>query len=432
MLRANTVLKLRAQTRTLSRAAFVNVRTSQHLRLRTAMIQTRSFQTTSNPRDNQQSPMKVFVDTFKKEWKKSNELNDQIKQLKSATDEMEDSEAFKRAKEAYNKAQQQSGSIVKTAAKAAEAVGDAATKAWDSPVGKGVRKTVEATAEAADKVMEPVRNTKAYKDVKEVFDEGATSYGLYETKEERLQRREREKMKQPKAVKPDEEAGTAVVATDIKPTSSLKDRLKVTPDSVLGKLLTTLKGRWEEADNPLLVMIRSVSHKIGKLFAETENAKVVKAFQQMDPNFTISKFNKQLREYIVPEVLDAYETGDEKTLKLWMSEAPFNIITAQRKQLTQQGIFSDGRILDIRGVDVVAYKMLEPNQIPVLVTGSRVQEIVLFRNAKTGEVVAGSEEDIVMSSFAMVVTRVPEEMDNPETDGWKVLEFVKGGSRSFT
>ena len=68
----------------------------------------------------------------------------------------------------------------------------------------------------------------------------------------------------------------------------------------------------------------------------------------------------------------------------------------------------------------------------MLVTGSRVQEIVSFRNAKTGAVVAGSEDDIVLSSYAMVLTRVPEEMDDPVTDGWKVLEFVKGGSRTFT
>ncbi|VEU21882.1 DEKNAAC102838 [Brettanomyces naardenensis] len=424
---------LRAQTFRQARRLASRPATAQRVAsLYVPVLQQRGFQTSYSQLENQQSPMKVFVDTFKKEWKKSAELDNQIKQLKSATDEIGESEAFKRAREAYSKAQEGSGSIAKTAAKAAEAVGDAATKAWDSPVGKGVRKTVEVTADAADKVMEPVRQTQTYKDVKEVFNEGSSAYGLYESKEERLQRRERAKSKEPKSVKADEEAGTAVIATDIKPAASIKDKLKVAPNSSLGKVLATLNEKWEEADNPLLVMIRSISHKISGIFAETENAKVVKAFKAMDPNFTVTKFGKQLREYIVPEVLDAYETFDEKTLKMWLSEAPFNIISAQQKQLRQQDIFSDGRILDIRGVDVVAFKLLEPNQTPVLVTGSRVQEIVLFRNAKTGEVVAGSEEDIVMSSYAMVLTRVPEEMDNPETDGWKVLEFVKAGSRTFT
>ncbi|QOU22371.1 hypothetical protein BRETT_002550 [Brettanomyces bruxellensis] len=391
----------------------------------------RQFQTCSSA-GYPQSPMKVFVDTFRKEWKKSTELNDQIKQLKSATDEMGDSEAFKKAREAYLKAQKQSGTIAKTAAKAAEAVGGAAAKAWDSPVGKGVRKTVEATADVADKVIEPVRKTKAYKEAKEAYDEGASYYGLYETKEQRRKRREREKLKEPKTVKANDDAGMSVVAVDAKPKESLKDKFKLAPNSPLKKASSFLKEKWEEADNPLLVLIRNVGHKINKLFAETENAKVVKAFQQMDPNFTVTKFNKKLREYIVPEVLDAYESGDQKTLKKWLSEAPFNIIMTQQKQLHQQGVINDGRILDIRNVSVVAYKILEPNETPVLVTGSRVQEIVSFRNAKTGAVVAGSDEDIVVSSYAMVLTRIPEEMDDPVTDGWRVLEFVKGGSRTFT
>lgn len=430
MLRSQTLRHARAL-----RANYVPLKGCSGMLTVDLMARTRQFNTQrSGPRlQDQHSPMKVFVDTFKKEWKKSSELNDQIKQLKSATDEMGDSEAFKHAKEAYKKAQEGSSSIAKTAAKAAEAVGGAAEAAWESPVGKGVRKSVEVTADTVDKVMEPVRNTKAYQEVKEVFDEGASSYGLYETKEERKKRRLKELKVRPRSVKADHDAGMAVVVTDAQPTngSSFKEKLKVTPNSTFGKLLATLSEKWEEADNPLLVLIRSVINKVGGVFAETENAKVVKAFQAMDPNFTVTDFNKQLREYIVPEVLDAYVNDDEKVLKMWLSEAPYNIITTQQKQLRDKGIWYDGRILDIRGVDVVAYKMLEPSNIPVLVTGSRVQEISLYRD-KQGKVVAGSEDDIVMSSYAMVITRIPEEMDNKDTDGWKILEFVKAGSRSFT
>ncbi|GMG20295.1 unnamed protein product [Ambrosiozyma monospora] len=124
--------------------------------------------------------------------------------------------------------------------------------------------------------------------------------------------------------------------------------------------------------------------------------------------------------------------GDEKVLKVWLSEAPFNIIAAQQKQLREQGIYSDGQILDIRGVDIVSSKLLEPNRIPVFVVGARVQEINLYRKTKTGELAAGSAEDIRLSTYAMVITRVPEDIDNPETEGWKILEFIRGGSRSFT
>ena len=378
------------------------------------------------------SPMQVFMDTFRKEWKKSSELTDQIKQLKSATDELGDSEAFKRAKDAYATAQKGSGKLSQGVQSTAKVVGDVACKAWESPVGQAVKKTAETTADVVDKVVEPVTKTKAYKDVSEVFNEGSSSYGLYESKEERLKRREKELSKKPKAVKKNEEAGNALVATGIKPTSSFKDNLKIEPNSAIGKFFLVLREKWEEAENPLLVLIRTILNKIGGLFAETEAARVVKQFRELDPNFTSIAFQKQLREYIVPEVVEAYIQGDEKVLKSWMSEAPFNIYAAKQKQLRDQGIFSDGKILDIRGVDIAAYKILEPNNIPVMVIGARVQEINLYRKFKTGELVAGSDEDILLSSYAMVVTRVPEEMDNPETEGWKVLEFVRGGSRQFT
>lgn len=391
----------------------------------------RSFATNSM-RLAPKSPMQVFVDTFRKEWKKSTELTDQIKQLKSATDELGDSEAFKRAKEAYDAAQKGKGKLGEGVQKTAKVVGDVAYKAWESPVGQAVKKTAETTANVVDAVVEPVTKTKAYKEVSEVFGEGSSSYGLYESKEERAKRREKELQNKPKLVKKNEEAGNALVATDIKPTSNFKEKLKIKPESTIGKLLLILREKWEEAENPLLVLIRTIFNKIGGLFRETEAAKVVKQFKEFDSAFTSIEFQKQLREYIVPEVVEAYIQGDEAVLKNWFSEAPFNIYAAKQKQLRDQGIFSDGRILDIRGVDIASYKMLEPNNIPVMVIGARVQEINLFRKAKTGELVAGSDEDILMSSYAMVITRVPEEMDNPETEGWKVLEFVRGGSRAYT
>lgn len=378
------------------------------------------------------SPMQVFAETFRKEWKKSNELTDQIKQLKSATDELGDSEAFKRAKTAYDVAQKGSGKLGEGVQKTVKVVGDVAYKAWESPVGQAVKKTAETTAHVVDKVVEPVTNTKAYKEVSEVFNENSSSYGLYESKEERAARRAKELAKKPKLVKKNDEAGNALVATDIKPSSNFKESLKIKPTSTLGKLLLVLREKWEEAENPLLVLIRTIMNKVGGLFAETEAARVVKQFKEYDPNFTSIAFQKQLREYIVPEVVEAYIKGDEEVLKKWLSEAPYNIYAAKQKQLRDQGIFSDGRILDIRGVDISSFKMLEPNNIPVMVIGARVQEINLFRKYKTGELVAGSDEDILLSGYAMVITRVPEEMDNPETEGWKVLEFVRGGSRSFT
>ncbi|KAH3682599.1 hypothetical protein WICPIJ_006434, partial [Wickerhamomyces pijperi] len=99
---------------------------------------------------------------------------------------------------------------------------------------------------------------------------------------------------------------------------SIKDKIKIKPNSAIGRMLVMLREKWEEAENPLLVLIRTVMDKIGSFFAETEGARVIKAFRELDPNFNTEALTKQLREYIVPEVLEAYITGDEKTLRLWL------------------------------------------------------------------------------------------------------------------
>ena len=48
--------------------------------------------------------------------------------------------------------------------------------------------------------------------------------------------------------------------------------------------------------------------------------------------------------------------------------------------------------------------------------------MLLFRNAKTGEIVVGAEDRVEQCHYAAVVTRVEEELDNELTGGWKVVE----------
>ncbi|CUM62641.1 uncharacterized protein PRCAT00000195001 [Priceomyces carsonii] len=387
-----------------------------------------------------QSPLKVFFDTFKAEVKKSGELKENIKALQDETGRVADSDAFKKAKEAYDRAQKGSSAAGKVVKKTAGAVGSAAAKAWDSPVGVGVRTTVKAGADAADKAFDPVRKTQVYKDVSDVIDDGSsTSYGGFLTKEERLRLRQKElaeKMRKGKAFKPvkeNENAGYELVATDSEPTGpSIGEKwesFKVR--SPLGRAIVYLREKWEDSENGLIALIRTIFEKVTGFFAETEQAKVIKQFRMMDPSFRLTDFNKTLTNYIVPELLDAYIKNDQKVLKEWLSEAPFNVWQANNKQFVQQGLFSDGRILDIRGVDVVTCKNLQPNDIPVIVVSCRAQEIHLYRKAQTGEIAAGTEDHIQLSTYAMVLTRVPEEIDNKITEGWKVLEFARGGSRPF-
>ena len=383
------------------------------------------------------SPLKVFFDTFKQEVKKSSELKENIKALQDESGRMAESEAFKRAKEAYARAQKGRSAAGKAVKKTADVVGGAAYKAWESPVGKGVRTTVKVSADVADKAFEPVRKTKIYQDVSEVIDDGSSNmYGGFLTKEQRqalkeLARKLKEGFKGP--VKENEEAGGELIATEIKSSGpSTSERWEsFKQKSPIGKAIVILKEKWDESENGLISLIRTIIEKITGFFAETEQAKTIRQLKYMDPSFKLTDFQKTLNDYIVPEVVDAYIKNDAKVLKEWFSEAPYNVWEANNKQFTQQGLFSDSRILDIRGVDIVTCKSLQPNDIPVVVVSCRAQEIHLYRKAKTGEIAAGTEDQIQLSTYAMVLTRIPEEFDNKTTEGWKIVEFARGGSRPF-
>jgi import inner membrane translocase subunit TIM44 len=66
-------------------------------------------------------------------------------------------------------------------------------------------------------------------------------------------------------------------------------------------------------------------------------------------------------------------------------------------------------------------KILE-DEVPVFLVTFATQEMLVFRNAKTGEVTVGAENKVEQCTYVAAITRVPEELDNELTGGWKVIE----------
>lgn len=191
--------------------------------------------------------------------------------------------------------------------------------------------------------------------------------------------------------------------------------------------LFDMKNTYNESENPLITTARSISDRVAGFFAENETAMVIKKFREMDPSFQLEPFLQEMREYILPEVLDAYVKGDIETLKLWLSAAQYQVYAALMTQYTTAGLKSDGRILDIRAVDVLSARMLDPGDIPVFIITCRTQEVHVYRNAKTGDLAAGMEDKVQQVTYAIGVTRIPEDVNNPETRGWRLIELQKSG-----
>lgn len=82
-----------------------------------------------------------------------------------------------------------------------------------------------------------------------------------------------------------------------------------------------LKETYEDSENPFISSIRSMQHTVGSWFEENETAKVVRKMRELDPEWNMEGWQRELREYIVPEIVDAYLGADREALKLWCGEA---------------------------------------------------------------------------------------------------------------
>ncbi|CAD6503399.1 BgTH12-03064 [Blumeria graminis f. sp. triticale] len=389
------------------------------------------------PPHGDKTPWQVFTETLKSEFKASKEWNESTKALAAGAQQITENEPVRKAREALEAT---TGVVGSTTAKVlkttAGAVGKGASWTWETPVVKGVRTTVNATATVIEKGTRPLRETEAYKNVKNVIDDGGSSrYGGWVEKEERRKRREAREVEEAgkagfsgktmEAVRENPETSTNVT---VHKDAAWKESWRDFRDSnKMMQGLFSLKSAFRDSENPLVSTARGISDRVAGLFAENETARVIKKFREMDPAFRMEPFVQEMREYILPEVLDAYVKGDSATLKLWLSAAQFQVYDALSKQYITAGLKSDGRILDIRNVEVLSARILEPGDIPIFIVTCRTQEVHVYRNAKTNELAAGMEDRVQLVTYAIGVTRLPEDVNNPETRGWRLIELQKSG-----
>ncbi|KAL8715217.1 MAG: hypothetical protein Q9220_001175 [cf. Caloplaca sp. 1 TL-2023] len=393
------------------------------------------------PPHGNKSPWQVFTETLQSEFKASKEWNESTKAIASSAHQFTENESVKRARAAYTAASGAATSTTSSAFKSTgKVIGQSAAWTWDTPVVKGVRSSVNATGRGIEKVTRPVRETEVYKTavggVKDVIDDGSSSrYGGWVEKEERRKQRELRELKEATSgpggrpgrrvekMEEDPDAGTNVTLhKDARWRESWRD---FKDSSKVMQSIFALRSSYHESENPFVSTARSITDRIAGFFAENETATVIKKFREMDPGFQIEPFLREMREYILPEVLDAYVKGDTETLKLWLSAAQYQVYAALAQQYKTAGLKSDGRILDIRHVDVLSARILEPGEVPVFIITCRTQEVHVYRNAKSGDLAAGMEDKVQLVTYAIGVTRVAEDVNNPDTRGWRLIELQK-------
>lgn len=515
------------------RHSYASPRPSYHQRIR-------GFHASARRHDGPtKSPFQAFIDTLREELKKSQEMQENMKQLQGEAGKVQDSETMRRMREAYERArivasikenprlQQAAEQLRKSGGQVGDAVGAALKQMEESELIKGLGAISSRMARQLEDSTAPIRNTEAYRafaqTLTDAFDDGGSALRIYTDQEvdARTQRKIKREARLRKVGKP---APSDDVEEVMMEATKLKDKMREMEDEVdpqtaakmaketeqaeaqkgetdgadgaqtetpeaghasssqasgssvpppkpkgfaarvrsqavadpnagqavvlrpepkykqawdsfkesnpLMRKLSDLRASYDESENPLVERLRGITETIGGWFAENETARVVRAFQMLDPSFTLDGFQRELREYIVPEIIDSYHSAARHLLRQWCGEATFNVLMATIDPYVQRGAVLNGRLLDLKNVEILQARMLE-NDVPVVVVSFSSQELMYFKDPKTNEVLAGREDQADLCRYAMVLTRLEEEMDNEITGGWKVVELARRGQAAF-
>ncbi|KAA1087548.1 protein translocase subunit [Puccinia graminis f. sp. tritici] len=442
------------------------------------------------------SPWARFMDVLKSEYAKSQEIQENVRELTGTAQGIKDSEAAQKMRKAYTAMRLESlikenpqlarmaKSLSSTGKSVSEAVNKAANEIEESRLIQTARRV---TKELDRRIAEPIRQTEVYKVVEDTvdFSQGALRYGGYIEKEERIRRRQKRLDRLAKA-NPNSSIISAAKAgplqnssssssssspsssaspSDAPPTpeessssttvegsqiaenpnappalvlhataneeaaedsSTIGSRMKGTlTGSGLREIWKNVQEGYAESENPVVASIRSVTGFLRRnLLDETETAKVIRLVKEVDPAFNYDAFLADLREFIIPDFVDSFVDNDLQALKMWTSEAAFNVTSAPMKMYLQRGLRPANQIIDLKGIDILSAKVLEERDLPVFIVAFKTHEINCYINPakrvsakskssteeETGEedgytVEVGSREEIQVVQYVVVLTK---------------------------
>lgn len=265
----------------------------------------------------------------------------------------------------------------------------------------GANESVKLVRDAADELRDKVKDTEAAKKAKEAADKvgkaasglGDGAAGVMENKHELGTKTGyfKDINEKPKEEVPEEEWDTdTTTLVQVKSQETEWDRTK---------------ARWREAAqrHPVLRGIWNFSERAGekagaaagnmgdRMFGETDEALTVYEIKERDPEFAMMGFMKEVREVIIPEVLEAYLKADEPTLKARCADKAYQAMFASMQERRHQGLTFDPRIIQIDDVQLSGARVLDNG--PTLVVTFNAQQIHCIRD-KNGLIVDGADDDI--------------------------------------
>ena len=190
----------------------------------------------------------------------------------------------------------------------------------------------------------------------------------------------------------------------------------------LGEKLEDAKEFWETSQNPIVYTLSGVWDN---MTGETEEGICIKEILKLDPGFDKEEWSDEVRSNLVPIIIKAHLTGDIELLGEHLGEGVLNKLTQDIKLREDDKIEFDANILDI---DENQLEMKYREDIgPVVVCVYMVQQINCIR--KKGEIIEGSETDVVAKFYSIALTQ--EYLEEDGEVRWKIVDYEFGGETPY-
>ncbi|CAK8678230.1 unnamed protein product [Clavelina lepadiformis] len=417
MLNATRVIS----SKTIRRCAVLHLNESQNAVLDFRIPQnqipivTRSF-------SNRKGFIENLVDTIKQEYNKDTELKENIKKFRKEAQELEDSEALKKARQKFEdiskETSQNTEAVQEALGKVKSKISEAAEEIGKSDLGKAAGRLSEGISDAAKQASE----SEAVKKVQAGFQSIAQGSGvapssLYRAPSVLRMRKEKLDPVAERTIEANTDATNLVMHKD----SVWNQQWESFKNSKVGERISEMKMQFDESDNIFIRGSRFVTDRIsgiaGGLFGGTEISKIMTEIERIQPGFSGQAFLESCRYDIIPNVLEAIAHRKDEIIKDWCSEAPYNQLMFPVKQAETIGCRYEVKIIDLDHVDIAGATKVD--QGPVLVISFQTQQINVVRNKK-GEVVDGDENQILRVYHVWALCRDLEELD-PRA-AWKIID----------
>lgn len=380
--------------------------------------------------------MANVMEKVRKEAEKDEGLSSSLKTLESLTD-IKKNKTIQAMKDTISKAKkdivEQNGAVFSEIQKKAEKIQENIDSIADTistvtePVKKLGRK-FKKSGSISKAIGESKISRQVQKQLKRaqetiVDDTESFRYGGFMSKEQRKELR-KEKLSQSTPItliQENPEAGSNIVVH--KDSEWRQKWIDFKDNNPIFRKMFDMKRAYDESNNIFVYFARSITNSvtdtISSIFKENETAKAIKEIRNIDHTFQIESFMKQSQEYIIPEILEAFLKADLPILKPWCGEATFNVMKAYVDNIQKSGMICDGKVLDLRNVELVTAKILEDR--PILIISFTTQQLNYVKEPSTGKIIEGSDDQVDFIFHVWALAKQPEY--DSISGGWKLIEM---------